>query len=228
LDESMTAPLPRSSPAIPRGTVYGVLLNDPDTLERLKPSFDAPPYKAAPKAPILYIKPRNTFAGDGAAVAVPANPGVVRIDATVGAVIGRAATQVRAEDAMKHVAGYVVVSDVTLPHDDYYRPAIAQRCRDGFCPIGPVQSPVAFDLSRSEVVVSINDAAVHRRPLSRVVRDLSRLIADVTEFMTLSEGDVLLIGPPEDAPLARPGDAVHIDVEGLGGLAHTLVTEKLS
>jgi 5-oxopent-3-ene-1,2,5-tricarboxylate decarboxylase/2-hydroxyhepta-2,4-diene-1,7-dioate isomerase len=217
-----------SSPAAPTGTVYGVLLNDAATLERLKPSFDAPPYKAAPKAPILYIKPRNTLAGEGAAVAVPPDPGVVRIDATIGAMIGRTATRVAVEDALGYVAGYMVVSDVSLPHDDYYRPAIAQRCRDGFCPIGPVQPVSGFDLPQSEVTVFINGVQVHRRPLSRLVRDLPRLIADVTEFMTLSEGDVLLIGPPEDAPLARPGDAVRIDVAGLGSLSHTVIAEELT
>jgi 5-oxopent-3-ene-1,2,5-tricarboxylate decarboxylase/2-hydroxyhepta-2,4-diene-1,7-dioate isomerase len=217
-----------SPPAASIGTVYGVLLNDAATLERLMPSFDSPPYKAAPKAPILYIKPRNTFAGEGAAVAVPADPGVVRIDATVGAVIGRKATRVSVENALEHVVGYAVVSDVSLPHEDYYRPAIAQRCRDGFCPIGSVQPASGFDLSRSEVVVSVNGAQVHRRPLSRLVRDLPRLIADITEFMTLSEGDVLLIGPPEDAPLARPGDAVRIDVKGLGSLSHTVTAEELT
>ena len=221
-------PLHSSSPAAPTRTVYGVLLNDAAMLERLTPSFEAPPYKAALKAPILYIKPRNTLAGEGASVGVPADPGVVRIDATVGAVIGRTATRVSVEDALEHVAGYAVVSDVTLPHEDYYRPAIAQRCRDGFCPIGPVQPASGFDLSRSEVVVSINGVEAHRRPLSRLVRDLPRLIADITEFMTLSEGDVLLIGPPEDAPLARPGDAVRIDVDGLGGLSHTVIAEELT
>ena len=53
-------------------TVYGVLLNDRATVTRLSPQFDSAPYKAAPKAPVLYIKPRNTFAAADAAVAVPA------------------------------------------------------------------------------------------------------------------------------------------------------------
>ena len=114
-----------------RATVYGVLLNDRATLQRLTPQFDSAPYKAAPRAPVLYIKPRNTFAGNHAAVAVPADPGEVRIDATIGLVIGSAATRVPASDAMRHVAGFAVVSDVTLPHENYYRPAIRQRDRDG-------------------------------------------------------------------------------------------------
>ena len=60
---------------LPLATVYGALLNDRATVERLTPQFDSAPYKAAPKAPVLYIKPRNTFAADGAAVEIPAEPG---------------------------------------------------------------------------------------------------------------------------------------------------------
>lgn len=213
-------------PAATSGTVYGVLLNDAATLERLAPAFGSPPYKAAPQAPVLYIKPRNTFAAHGAAVAVPAEPGVVRIDATIGAVIGRTATAVHADDAWEHVAGYAIVSDVTLPHDDYYRPAIRERCRDGFCPIGAVRAAdAAFDPSAAEVVISLNGEAVHRRSLTRLVRPLPRLLADVSAFMTLSPGDILLLGAPEGAPLAGPGDRVRIEVEGLPTLEHTLVLE---
>ena len=47
---------------LPLGTVYGALLNDRATVQRLAPQFDSAPYKAAPRAPVLYIKPRNTFA----------------------------------------------------------------------------------------------------------------------------------------------------------------------
>jgi len=225
-------PACHSRPKRTIGTVYGVLLNDADALVRLAPAFAAPPYQAAPRAPILYIKPRNTHAGEGAAVAVPADPGVVRIDATVGAVIGRPATRVAASRAMQHVAGYVLVSDLTLPHDDYYRPAIGERCRDGFCPIGPLHTVRAahrngFDPARANVNIAIDGVTVHSRTLARLVRSLPQLLADVSEFMTLSEHDVLLLGAPDAAPLARPGDAVTIRADGLGQLHHTLVLEAL-
>ena len=221
-------PLQTSAPDCAIGTVYGVLLNDPATVERMTPAFSSAPYKAAPKAPILYIKPRNTLAGENAAVAVPAEPGVVRIDATVGVVIGRTATRLRADDALAHVAGYVIVSDVTLPHEDCYRPPIAQRCRDGFCPIGPMQDAGKFDLAHAGLAVSVNGSEVLRRPLARMVRPLPQLIADVTEFLTLSPGDVLLLGAPEGAPLAYPGDTVRIEVDGLGSLSHTVIVEELA
>lgn len=208
------------------GTVYGALLNDRATQERLADAFQQPPYKAAPVAPVLYVKPRNTFAADGFAVVVPAVPGQVRIDATVGAVIGRRACRVSEQDALAHVAGYRIVSDVTLPHESYYRPSIHLRCRDGFCPMGEVVSPQGFDLGTVDLVVKVNGQQVHHRSFSTLVRSLPRLIADVTEFMTLEAGDVLLVGPPEGAPLAGPGDQVEIEVAGLGVLRHGLASES--
>ena len=199
--------------------------SDRSTLQRLMPQFDSAPYKAAPRAPVLYIKPRNTFAGNHAAVTIPADPGEVRIDATIGLVIGSTATRVPASKAMEHVAGFVVVSDVTLPHENYYRPAIRQRDRDGFCPMGEVVAAHYFDLNQATLHIEINGKPVYERRLDQLVRPAAQLIADVTEFMTLSVGDVLLLGAGEGSPVARPGDAVRITVPGLGTLNHTVALE---
>ncbi len=211
---------------LPVGTVYGVLLNDRNVQQRLSPQFETAPYKAAPRAPVLYIKPRNTHAGDGAVVRVPSQPGEVRVDATIGLVIGRRAARLAAADALTYLAGYVLVSDVTLPHDNYYRPAIRQRCRDGFCPMGQlVRAEAGFDPETATLTVEINGNPVYRRDFGSLVRPAAQLLADVTEFMTLSEGDVLLLGADDAVPLARPGDAVRIAVPGLGHLTHRIETE---
>ena len=74
--------------------------------------------------------------------------------------------------------------------------------------------------------MSINGEQVWQRGFADLVRPPARLLADVTEFMTLSPGDVLLLGPGEGAPLARPGDRVVIEVPGLGRLTHLVVAEQ--
>ena len=217
------------SDGLPLGTVYGALLNDRATVERLSPEFDSAPYKAAPKAPVLYIKPRNTFAGEGAAVAVPAEPGELRIDATIGLVIGKRASRVSVDQALSHVAGFVVVSDVTLPHENYYRPAIRQRDRDGFCPISRMfKDEAGFDLDNATLSITINGERAYERSFATLVRSAAQLLADVSEFMTLSAGDVLLLGPGEASPVACPGDQIRIAVPGLGELNHSVVEEKLA
>ena len=217
------------SDGLPLGTVYGALLNDRATLQRLTPQFDSAPYKAAPRAPVLYIKPRNTFAGEGAAVAVPAEPGELRIDATIGLVIGKRASRVSVDQALSHVAGFVVVSDVTLPHENYYRPAIRQRDRDGFCPISRMfKDEAGFDLDNATLSITINGERAYERSFATLVRSAAQLLADVTEFMTLAAGDVLLLGPGEASPVACPGDQIRIAVPGLGELSHSVVEEKLA
>ncbi len=216
----MTSAVPSSS------TVYGCVLNDQKMLDRMEAQLSSPPYNAPPKAPVLYIKTRNTIVGAGAKVQVPIEPGVVRIDATVGIVIGRTAKDVILGDASTYIGGYVIVSDITLPHDSYYRPAVSKRCRDGFCPMSDVIHDIrGFDIEKAVINTSVNGEAVHTRSLQTLVRSAARLISDVSQFMTLSEGDVLLVGPPDNAPICRAGDAVRIEVAGLGILEHGLVVE---
>lgn len=211
---------------MPLGSVYGTLLNEHATVQRLSPQFGSAPYKAAPQAPVLYIKPRNTWAREGAAVAVPADPGTVCIDATLGMVIGRSATRVSEDSAMDHVAGWIIASDITLPHENYYRPAIRQRCRDGFCPLGTLARSADFDAAAARLTVSINGQPAWTRGFADLVRPPARLLADVTQFMTLSPGDVLLLGPGEGSPLGRAGDEITIEVSGLSTLRHALVAEQ--
>ncbi|HLO65222.1 MAG TPA: fumarylacetoacetate hydrolase family protein, partial [Azonexus sp.] len=72
------------------GTVYGVILNDTVSVQKIG-SLDEAPYKGAPKAPVLYIKPANTRVGCGSTVVLPAGAQSVEVAATVGLVMGRAA-----------------------------------------------------------------------------------------------------------------------------------------
>ena len=210
----------------PWGTVYGTLLNHRDALEALGAAVHEPPYKAPPKAPVLYIKPRNTWVGDGDAVIVPVGVAELEIGATLGLVIGRTACRVREGDALACVAGYVIVNDVSVPHASYYRPSLRFKACDTFCPIGPmvardaVGSPDALQIS-----VAIDGTTVHRASTAGLIRPAARLLAEVSEFMTLAVGDVLSVGVAAGAPRARAGQRVSIAIEGLGRLENPLVAE---
>jgi len=56
-------------------------------------------------------------------------------------------------------------------------------------------------------------------------RDVASLIAEVTEFMTLRAGDLLAVGVPENPPLARAGDEMAVEIDGIGRLVNRLVPE---
>ncbi len=118
-------------------TVYGTLLNHRAALAALGDSVHQPPYKAPPKAPVLYIKPRNTWAGPGAEVVVPAGESELEIGASLGLVFGRTACRVSEGTALEYLEGYTIVADISLPHSAFYRPSVRLKARDGFCPMLP-------------------------------------------------------------------------------------------
>jgi 5-oxopent-3-ene-1,2,5-tricarboxylate decarboxylase/2-hydroxyhepta-2,4-diene-1,7-dioate isomerase len=209
-----------------RGTVYGTLLNHADALAALGDAVHAPPYKAPPRAPVLYIKPRNTWIGEGDAIVVPAGVEALEIGATLGLVIGRAACRLSEADALRFVAGAVIVSDVSVPHASYYRPSLRFKARDTFCPIGPMVPLAALGpLDALAVTVEIDGAVAHRASTAGLIRPVARLLAEVSAFITLVPGDVLSVGVAAGAPRARAGQRVRIAIDGLGTLANPLVAE---
>ncbi|MDP3824244.1 MAG: fumarylacetoacetate hydrolase family protein [Burkholderiales bacterium] len=212
-----------------RGTVYGTLLNHADALAALGAAVHAPPYKVPPKAPVLYIKPRNTWAADGDAIVVPAGVDELEIGATLGLVIGLTACRVHEQDALSFVAGCVIVNDVSVPHASYYRPSLRFKARDGFCPIGPfVARERLGSLDTLQLQVEVDGVVVHRSGTAGLIRPPARLLAEVSEFMTLSPGDVLMLGVAAGAPRARAGQRVSILIDGLGRLDNPLVAEEVS
>ncbi|RJS60261.1 fumarylacetoacetate hydrolase family protein [Bacillus sp. PK3_68] len=210
------------------GTVYGTLLNYKGALEALGEAVNEAPYKASPKAPILYIKPANTINSHKRPVPLPEGIEALEIGASMGLVIGRTATRVSEEEAFDYVAGYTVVNDVSIPHESVYRPAIRQKARDGFCPIGPwiIKREDVPNPDQIHTRVYINGELRQENTTANLIRPIARLLADVTDFMTLHAGDILLVGIPEKAPLAKAGDVVRIEVEGVGALENTIVPEQ--
>lgn len=213
-----------------RGTVYGTLLNHRDALAALGNQVNEVPYKAPPKAPILYIKPRNTIVGNGSSVVVPSDASELEIGATLGLVIGRTATKLSLSDAISYVAGYTIVNDISVPHASFYRPSMRFKCRDGFCPMGPVvvQSSTIADPDNLAITISVDDVVVQKTNTNNRIRSVAQLLVDVTDFMTLHPGDVLSIGVAANAPLAKVGQKVIIAIEGIGQLENTLVAEVLA
>jgi 5-oxopent-3-ene-1,2,5-tricarboxylate decarboxylase/2-hydroxyhepta-2,4-diene-1,7-dioate isomerase len=203
------------------GTVYGTLLNFRGELEALGAQVNAAPYNAPPKAPVLYIKPANTWSADGAEIPVPARVAEVEVGATI-AVVMKAAGE---------PAGYVLMNDLSLPHASLYRPPVKFKCLDGFLGVGGtlLRTEQAGDPSRFVLEVRINGELKQTIRFDQLVRNPDRLLADVAEFMTLGAGDVLMLGcdvlKEGGRPLAKVGDRIEISAPGMGSLTNTLVAE---
>lgn len=196
------------------GNIYGVVLNDRPQIAQMAGDFAMPPYKAPPEAPVLYIKTRNCLASGGSDIMLDADLSRVEIAATLGLLFGRAATKIAHADALGCVAGACLALDISEPEASYYRPTVRQRCRDGFLPLGQFST---FDpaILNASIGTAINGMAVHAWSPERLARNAATLIADISSFMTLAAGDLLLIGLPHDAPRAGAGDTVHVACAGL-------------
>ncbi|KVD46821.1 2-hydroxyhepta-2,4-diene-1,7-dioate isomerase [Burkholderia sp. ABCPW 11] len=202
------------------GAVYGTLLNDRAALDALGDAMHAAPYKAPPKAPILYLKPRNTLAGHRARVEVPVDASGIEVGASLGIVIGRTATRVSAEHALDFVAGYVIVADLSIPHSSVYRPSVRFRARDRFCVIGPavVAKRHVTNPDSIAIRVEIPGKPAFEASTATALRGVSQLVADVTDFMTLAAGDVITLGVPHATPIAHAGEEATITFDGFAPL----------
>ncbi|MDB5871384.1 MAG: fumarylacetoacetate hydrolase [Ramlibacter sp.] len=202
------------------GTVYGTLLNFRGELDALGAKANQPPYKAPPKAPVLYIKPANTWSAHGAEVPVPAGVPQVEVGATIAVVMkGR-----------DDVAGYVLMNDLSIPHASLFRPPVKFKCLDGFLGVGGtlLHKERAGDPGAFVLEVRINGELKQTVKFSELVRQPQQLLADIGEFMTLAGGDVLMLGCDVGRPLAQVGDLIEISAPGMGSLANTLVAEAAS
>jgi 5-oxopent-3-ene-1,2,5-tricarboxylate decarboxylase/2-hydroxyhepta-2,4-diene-1,7-dioate isomerase len=215
-----------SHPPLPRGTVYGVALNDPADLAALGDAVQPPPYKAAPKAPVLYIKPHNTWSASGAAIVVPVGTAALRMGAALGVVIARTGCRVNEADALAHVAGYRAVNDVAVPHPSWYRPSVPCLARDGFCVLGEmVKADAIVDPDALPFTVTLDGEVVQQASTAGRMRGVARLIADLSEFMTLHPGDIVMTGLTHNPPQARAGQRVGIRFDGMPLIENTLVAE---
>lgn len=198
---------------MPPGTVYGTLLNFRGEWAQWQPRMNGKPYGAPPKAPVLYVKTANTFAPHGAGVALPAGE-AVEVAASLGLLIGEAGQPTHA----------LLVNDVSVAHDSYYRPPVKFRNRDGFLGLPLEPTPLAAlgglaGLAALEIELRIHGVHKQTTPLRDLVRDIPTLLRDVAAFMTLQPGDVLLVGsealPDGTRPRVAGGDAVEVSAPGL-------------
>jgi 5-oxopent-3-ene-1,2,5-tricarboxylate decarboxylase / 2-hydroxyhepta-2,4-diene-1,7-dioate isomerase len=197
---------------MPQGTVYGTLMNFHSEYVALADQMNEAPYKGAPKAPVLYIKTANTFSPNGQDIVLPIEISAVQVRACVGIVVGAGGFSA------------VLMNDVTVPHSSFYRPPVKFNCRDGFLGVGPSLTLIQSlaELDQLVVTVKVNGGVVQTYDTQDLVRSGANLIRDVREFVDLQIGDVLMLGCPFGAPLARAGDQIAISAPGMQTLAHGL------
>ena len=209
------------------GSVFGIALNYRGLLDSKLAEFHQDPYKTPPKTPVLYIKTPNTVVGHQGNIVFPAGVETIQAGPALGVVIGKRASRVSEAEALGYVGGYTAVNEVTLPELSFYRPAVKAKCRDTFCPVGPVVVDAAdiADPHALEIRLLVNGAVRQQNSTANFVRRIPELISFLSQFMTFEPGDLIITGVPEGRVDLKVGDQVEVEIEGIGRLSNTVVAE---
>ncbi|QUG73553.1 4-hydroxyphenylacetate degradation protein (plasmid) [Erwinia sp. E602] len=198
-------------------SVFSVALNHHSQIDAWADRFRQPPYQQPPQSPVWFIKPRNTHRRSGDAISLAGLP--TFSGGTLAVAIGKTARKVTVAQAAGCISGYALANEVSLAEESFYRPAIAAKCRDGFCPLGETV-PLA-DASALDIITEINGVVVQCWSTSELQRGAAALIAALSDFVTLQPGDLILLGTPQQRVAVNDGDEVVIKAAGLPPLRNT-------
>jgi len=182
-----------------------------------------------PAFPTLFAKLPRALTDPYAEIRLPAASEQVDYEAELAVVIGTGGRDVAAEDAWDHVAGLTVLNDVTAR--DFQRRTLqwfAGKTFQASTPMGPwiVTPDEVGDLSRREIVLTVNGEERQRSNLGDLVFDVPSLVADISRIVELEPGDVIATGTPGGVGEAsgrflQAGDVVEVSIDGIGTIANT-------
>ncbi|MFT4212392.1 MAG: fumarylacetoacetate hydrolase family protein [Microbacterium sp.] len=172
----------------------------------------------APEAPLLFLKPNTSVIGPGDAIVRPPQSERTEYEGELAVVIGRIAKNVAAEQASEYVFGYTVAIDATARDIQY---ADGQWTRgkgfDTFCPLGPVIE-TEFDVAAGRLTTRLNGEVRQDAPLTEMIHSVPDIVAYASSAFTLLPGDVILTGTPAGVGPFVAGDALEVEVSGIGTL----------
>jgi 2-keto-4-pentenoate hydratase/2-oxohepta-3-ene-1,7-dioic acid hydratase in catechol pathway len=181
-----------------------------------------------PTEPILFSKAITCLAGPNDPVILPRGSRHSDWEMEVGIVIGKRAKYVSEADALDHVAGYVLVNDLSERFDQHQRAGTWDKGKghDGFGPVGPwlVTRDELGDASGLAMHLALNGETMQAGNTDDMIFGMAELVAYVSRFCTLMQGDLIATGTPAGVGGARKpeprfladGDVLSLRVDGLG------------
>jgi len=191
---------------------------------------DENPAAKMPEEPFFFSKLPSAVIGPGAPIVIPREQTLTDYEVELAMVIGRGGRRIREEDALDHVFGWTILNDVSARDVQFKDMQITLgKNPDTFSPIGPeiVTADELGDWSTLRVASTLNGQVMQDAPTSEMLFSPARLIAFLTELITLEPGDVVTTGSPagvgcfRDPPVyLKPGDEITVSVDGIGNLVN--------
>ncbi|MDR6638389.1 fumarylacetoacetate hydrolase family protein [Paenarthrobacter nitroguajacolicus] len=185
-----------------------------------------------PQQPSYFLKPSSSLAlgtaGAPGTVERPAGCELLGYEGEIALIIGKSARRVGLEDAWSHVEWVTASNDLGVYDLRYADKGSNVRSKggDGFTPVGPALIPAdAVDPAALRIRTWHNNDLVQDDTTEDLLFPFAQLVADLSQLLTLEEGDIILTGTPAGASVAQPGDVVEIEVTGGDFRSGRLVTK---
>ncbi|MEX0338772.1 MAG: fumarylacetoacetate hydrolase family protein [Arenibacterium sp.] len=181
-----------------------------------------------PDHPILFMKATSAVVGANDMVMIPRGAEKLDHEIELGVVIGEAAKYVSEADALKHVAGYCIVNDVSERH---FQAKLSGQWTKGkscdtFGPTGPwlVTRDEIADPQNLDMRLDVNGDRRQTGNTSTMIFSVAQIISHLSQLFTLHPGDVIATGTPHGVGLGskpdpiflKSGDVVELEIDGLG------------
>ncbi|MDB6176356.1 fumarylacetoacetate hydrolase family protein [Paracoccus sp. Z330] len=187
-----------------------------------------------PSEPILFNKSSATYCGPNDPILYSAKMTKLDWEVELGIVIGTAALDVDRERAMDHVAGLVLVNDLSERAWQLERGGqwVKGKSYPNFCPTGPVLvTPDAIgNFDDLDMLLDVNGQRMQTGSTAKMIFDVPTIVSYMSEFCQLLPGDLICTGTPPGVGAGmkpqvwlQPGDKVRLSIDGLGEQNQTVV-----
>ena len=189
--------------------------------------------------PYVFMKAETSVCATGEAVMKPAETARLDWEVELGVVIGRGGRHIKVEDALAHIAGYVVFNDISARDlnrrtdypftHDWFR----GKSFDTFGPMGPWLVPASCiaDPMNLRMTLDLNGERMQDGNTGEMIFNIAEQIAYLSRILTLKPGDLLATGTPTGVGMGRnlylkPGDVMDAGIEGIGHIVNPVVAEE--
>ena len=183
-----------------------------------------------PAAPLCFAKFTSSLSGPFDPIQLPAEDAQVDFEGELGVIIGRNARRVGENDAMRHVAGYVVFNDVSARkwQFDDGQWTRGKSC-DTFAPNGPflVTADEVPDPGAIRITTRLNGEIVQDSNTNQLIFNIPKIVSYFSHSFTLEPGDLIATGTPAGVGFSRKppvylndGDVVEVEIERIGRISN--------
>ncbi|HKG72706.1 MAG TPA: fumarylacetoacetate hydrolase family protein [Aestuariivirgaceae bacterium] len=188
-----------------------------------------------PKEPVLFMKATSAICGPNDDVIIPRNSKKADWEVELGVVIGQDTRYVEKTDALRHVAGYCIINDLSEREFQLERGGqwVKGKSADTFGPMGPwlVTGDEIADPQKLALWLEVDGHRYQNGTTATMIFGVAHLVSYISQFMSLQAGDIISTGTPAGVGLGqkpqpiylRPGQTMRLGIAGLGEQNQRLV-----